>query len=109
MSDLPQRHGPRPGGARLRRGRADRAVRQLGLPKSQPEGQGPERVVPKPPELGQRKLALDLRYYLDLGHNARVLALVGDNPVNSKSKHVRHNLGAARLAKLKQMGINLGD
>lgn len=63
-------------------------------------------------ELSQRRLALELRYAIDLerkqptaAHFAKVRQLVEQNPVNVASRHVNHNLGVGRLDWLRRVGL----
>lgn len=64
---------------------------------------------PIPGELPQRQLALELRYAIDVATKQpsdasrdRVRKLLKANPVNARSRHVAHNLGATRIAWLKE-------
>jgi len=67
---------------------------------------------------GQRMLAIELRYRIDVARNAEnrpiapvephvqaVRELVDKHPQGIKSAHVRHNLGPTRLAWLKERGL----
>lgn len=63
------------------------------------------RRTPPPGELTQRRLALELRYAIDVARKAdsdasydRVRKLIRGNPVNVRSRHVEYNLGVERVA-----------
>jgi hypothetical protein len=60
-------------------------------------------------ELPQRRLALELRYAIDIARRvnseasyARVKELIAGNPHNVRSRHVEHNLGVGRIDWLKK-------
>ena len=66
---------------------------------------------PRIDPMGQRELALALRYHIDLAiqrgdqHRDIVARLVRTNPTSVRSRHVAHNLGVARLAWLEDQGL----
>ena len=58
-------------------------------------------------QIPQRELAQRLRYWIDREDEENVRALIEENPVSSRSSHVRHNLGLARLRWLRDRGSSL--
>lgn len=64
--------------------------------------------------LGQRELALDLRYLIDIARRTeasdaveRIRLLIAEHPHGAASRHIHHNIGKERLAWLDAQGITL--